>query len=50
MLTAENTVLQQRQTVVNQAVLALSYDLSLVRALGGGFNQPAPAAHAQSTR
>jgi NodT family efflux transporter outer membrane factor (OMF) lipoprotein len=49
-LTAENTVLQQRQTVVNQAVLALNYDLALVRALGGGFNQPAPAAHPQSTR
>jgi NodT family efflux transporter outer membrane factor (OMF) lipoprotein len=49
-LTAENTVLQERQTVVNQAVLALSYDLALVRALGGGFIQPASTAHPQSTR
>ena len=49
-LTAENTVLQQRQTVVNQAVLALSYDLALVRALGGGFIETAPAAHLSSTR
>ena len=49
-LTVENTVLQQRQIVVNQAVLALNYDLALVRALGGGFRQTAPAAHPQSTR
>jgi NodT family efflux transporter outer membrane factor (OMF) lipoprotein len=49
-LTAENIVLQQRQTVVNEAVLALSYDLALVRALGGGFNETAPAAHSNTTR
>jgi NodT family efflux transporter outer membrane factor (OMF) lipoprotein len=49
-LTVENTVLQQRQIVVNQAVLALSYDLALVRALGGGFIEAAPAAQSHSTR
>jgi NodT family efflux transporter outer membrane factor (OMF) lipoprotein len=49
-LTAETTVLQERQIVVNQAVLALNYDLDLIRALGGGFSKTAPAAHSQSTR
>jgi NodT family efflux transporter outer membrane factor (OMF) lipoprotein len=49
-LTAENTVLQQRQIVVDQSVLAVSYDLALIRALGGGFIETAPAAHLQSTR
>jgi NodT family efflux transporter outer membrane factor (OMF) lipoprotein len=45
-LTAENVVLQQRQTVVNLAVLSLNYDLALIRALGGGFNAQTTTAHA----
>ncbi len=49
-LTAENAVLQQRQIVVDQSVLALTYDLALVRALGGGFTETAPAARPHSTR
>ncbi len=46
-LTVENTVLQQRQTVVNLAVQSLLTDLDLVRALGGGFQT---SAHSTSTR
>jgi NodT family efflux transporter outer membrane factor (OMF) lipoprotein len=49
-LTAENTVLQQRQTVVNLAVQSLSFDLALVHALGGGYVGPGAAIHPTSTR
>jgi NodT family efflux transporter outer membrane factor (OMF) lipoprotein len=49
-LTAENAVLQQRQTVVNLAVQSLLSDIDLVRALGGGYSEPATAAHTSSTR
>jgi NodT family efflux transporter outer membrane factor (OMF) lipoprotein len=38
-LTAENAVLQQRQTVTNLSAESLSYDLALVHALGGGFTE-----------
>ncbi|MEO6377129.1 MAG: efflux transporter outer membrane subunit [Caulobacteraceae bacterium] len=36
-LTAENTLLQQRRTVADLEAQALSLDVALVRALGGGF-------------
>ena len=56
-LTAENSVLQQRQTVTDLAAQALTDDLSLVHALGGGFNEadlphktPHGAANAASAR
>jgi NodT family efflux transporter outer membrane factor (OMF) lipoprotein len=49
-LTAENVVLQQRQTVVELTALTLNYDLNLVHALGGGFMQNAAAVHTASTR
>jgi NodT family efflux transporter outer membrane factor (OMF) lipoprotein len=49
-LTAENAVLQQRQTVVNLAVQSLLSDIDLVRALGGGYVAPAAAGHTSSTR
>lgn len=43
-LTAENTVLQARRTVADLEAQALSLDLALIRALGGGFAAPAVAA------
>ncbi len=49
-LTAETTVLQQRQTVVNLAVQSLLSDLDLVRALGGGFVESGTSGHPTSTR
>ena len=49
-LTVENTVLQQRQTVVNLAVQSLLSDIDLVRALGGGYVEPTTAGHTSSTR
>lgn len=44
-LTAENAVLQQRRAVADLNAQALSLDLALVRALGGGF-QAADLQHA----
>ncbi len=38
-LTVENAVLRERQTVTNLAAQALTYDRSLVHALGGGFSE-----------
>jgi NodT family efflux transporter outer membrane factor (OMF) lipoprotein len=50
-LTAENAVLQERQTVTNLDAQSLTYDLALVHALGGGFNEAAsPSAASHSTR
>lgn len=39
-LTAENAVLQQRRAVADLEAQALSLDVTLVRALGGGFQAP----------
>jgi NodT family efflux transporter outer membrane factor (OMF) lipoprotein len=40
-LTAETTVLQARRTLADLNAQALSFDIALVRALGGGFQAPA---------
>lgn len=42
-LTAENAVLQARRTVADLDAQALSLDVALIRALGGGFTTPALA-------
>ena len=47
-LTAENSVLQQRRTLADLNAQALSLDVTLIRALGGGFTAPAP--HSSSDR
>ena len=50
-LTAENAVLQQRQIVTDLDARSLTYDLAMVHALGGGFNEAArPSAASHSTR
>lgn len=47
-LTAENAVLQQRRTLADLNAQALSLDVTLIRALGGGF--VAPGSHTASDR
>ena len=44
-LTAENAVLQQRRTLADLNAQALSLDVTLIRALGGGFVATAPRSH-----
>jgi NodT family efflux transporter outer membrane factor (OMF) lipoprotein len=42
-LTAENAVLQERRAVADLDAQALSLDIALIRALGGGFSESAPS-------
>jgi outer membrane protein TolC len=49
-LTAESAVLAERQTVIDLSVQSLTFDLSLVRALGGGYAEPHGTNSPASTR
>ena len=42
-LTAENALIAQRRAVADLEGLAFTYDVSLIRALGGGYMEPQPA-------
>jgi NodT family efflux transporter outer membrane factor (OMF) lipoprotein len=48
-LTAESAVLNQRRQAVDLSARALDTRLALIRALGGGYSQPAPAGALQQT-